>query len=167
MKSKTDLRIYAKELRKTLDITSISQNLVDVIRQSDIYKSAKNVMIFYPKKYEVDLRDLLNDNKNFFLPKMNGQDLLVCPYSGDLEKANFDIMEPCTEPVDIEILDLIIVPALMVDKQGYRLGYGGGFYDRLLKTTIAKTFSALPKELFVEKLPYDEFDVKVDKVFIV
>ena len=50
-----------------------------------------------------------------------------------MEISNFGIKEPCSEPVAPDILDLIIVPALMVDKNGYRLGYGGGFYDRFLK----------------------------------
>ena len=44
MKSKTDLRLYAKELRKSLDIQLLSENFVDHIRQLDIYISAKNVM---------------------------------------------------------------------------------------------------------------------------
>ncbi len=166
MKSKTDLRIYAKEIRKSLDIKAISENLVDLIRQSDIYKLAKNVMIFYPKKDEIDLRNLLNDDKNFFLPKVYEDSLLVCPYTQELELANYNIMEPCSDPVNPSVLDLVIVPALMVDSQGYRLGYGGGFYDRFLKTCHVKTLVAMPKELLVDKLPHDEFDVKIDEIIL-
>ncbi len=164
MKNKTDYRIYAKELRKTLDIFSISHALTEKIRNSDIYKSAKNVMLFYPTKYEVDLRDLIKDKKNFFLPKVNGENLLVCPYTENLEKSSFNILEPCSNPVSCDMLDLVIVPALMADKDGYRLGYGGGFYDRFLKKCNAKTLTCVPKELLVETLPHDAFDVPVDAV---
>lgn len=166
MKSKTDLRIHAKEIRKSLDIKAISENLVALIRQSDIYINAQNVMIFYPMLHEVDLRGLLNDKKRFFLPKVIGKELLVCPYTENLQKSEYNVMEPCSKPVDCSALDLVIVPALMVDRQGYRLGYGGGFYDRFLKTCDAKTLVALPKELFVDVLPKDDFDVKVDEIVI-
>ena len=166
MKSKTDLRIYAKELRKSLDIQLLSENFINEIRQLDIYIKAKNVMIFYPKKYEIDLRNLLSDDKNFFLPKVSGQNLLVCPYTENMEKSKYNIMEPCSEPVDCEILDLIIVPALMADKQGFRLGYGGGFYDRFLKKCDAKTISLVAKQLYIDKLPVDEYDVKIDKIIV-
>ena len=161
---KSFYRNYAKNIRKNIDISSLSCTLADKIRILDIYKSARNVMIFYPTKYEVDLRILLNEDKNFFLPKVSGEELLVCPYSDDLYKSELNIMEPKTLPVEPQILDLVIVPALMTDNDNYRLGYGGGYYDRFLKTINAKTLVAIPKELIVESLPHDQFDVPVDYV---
>ena len=77
MNSKTDLRRRAKELRKNLPISEISDKLADLIRSSTNYISAKNVMLFYPTKYEIDLRKLLKDYKNFYLPRVNGKDLEV------------------------------------------------------------------------------------------
>ena len=141
----------------------ISQNLTDKIRKLVVYKSAKHVMIFYPTKYEVDLRDLLRDDKNFYLPKVDGDNLLVCPYDKNLIKSELNIMEPQTEPVKPDILDLVIVPALMADKEGYRLGYGKGYYDRFLPDNIF-SICAVPRELFVEKLPRDVFDKKVNLI---
>lgn len=165
MDSKSDLRIYAKELRKTLDIKNISSKIVSKIQTLEEYRQAKHVMIFYPMKYEIDLLDLLNDNKNFYLPKVDGKDLTVCPYSKDLQKSEFNVLEPNTEPVDPNILDLIFVPALMVDKNGYRLGYGGGFYDRFLKQyPNIKTIVPIVKELITDKLPYENFDIKISQI---
>ena len=62
----------------------------------------------------------------------------------------------------------MIVPALMLDKNGYRLGYGGGFYDRFLEKygKNFKTLCAVPKELFVEKLPLENHDVKIDIIMV-
>ena len=167
MDKKTELRARAKELRKSLDVASISSGLCDKIFQNELYKTSKNVMIFYPKKYEVDLRKLLSDDKNFYLPRACGSDLAVCPYKigDDLSVSEFGVSEPLSEKVSPDILDLVIVPALLADKNGYRLGYGGGYYDRFLKVVPdVKTICALPKELLVETLSCDDNDVKVDVV---
>lgn len=168
MDSKIDLRIKAKSIRKDLDISKISSLAVFKIRDVEVYKSAKNVLIFYPMRYEIDLLALLDDDKNFYLPKVCGEKLFICPFQkGDkLQKsACFNVNEPCTDPEDADILDLIIVPALMVDKYGNRLGYGGGFYDRFLdENPFIKTLVPIPKELFVDNLPIENFDKKIDIV---
>lgn len=163
MDSKSDLRIKAKNIRKTLDIENISNRICSKIKKQDWYKKAQNIMIFYPLKYEINLLDLTKDKKNFFLPKVNGDELLVCPFNNDLKKSKFNIMEPCTTPIDPKNLDLIFVPALMTDKKGYRLGYGGGFYDKFLqKYQNIKTIVPIPKELIIEKLPNEKWDIKID-----
>lgn len=165
MDNKTDLRIRAKSIRKTLDIITLSKNICAQIRQIDVYQSSKNILIFYPMQYEINLLKLLEDNKNFYLPKVCGNELLVCPYSEKLVKSEFNVCEPCSNPVSASIIELALVPALMADKDGYRLGYGGGFYDRFLSANPhIKTIVPIAKELYVEKLPRDEFDVRVDKV---
>lgn len=166
MDNKTDLRRRAKELRKTLPLPEISDKLADLVICSDSYISAKNVMLFYPTKYEIDLRKLFEDEKNFYLPRVNGKELEVCPYKlGDkLEKSEFHIFEPPSKAVDKNILDLVIVPALMVDYEGFRLGYGGGFYDRFLKDFKVKTLCAIPKELHTQHLPHEDFDISIDEI---
>ncbi len=165
MADKIELRKKAKNIRKNLPMKEISGQLVDLIKKNAVYCDSKNVMIFYPTEFEVDLKELSkDDNKNFYLPKVDGSELLVCPYSNDLQKSDFGIYEPCSKPVNAEILDLVIVPALMCDKNSYRLGYGGGFYDRFINKygQNFKTLCPIPKELFVENLPVDKFDKKVD-----
>lgn len=161
---KNELRKSAKEIRKSLDISTKSKVLTNLIRQNKIYQNSQNIMLYYPTKYEMNFLDLLNDNKNFYFPRVKGEELLVCPYKkGEkTEISNLGICEPCSTPAAPTILDLIIVPALMVDKNGYRLGYGGGFYDRFLKDIKAKTICAIPKELLVEELPIEEFDLPMD-----
>ncbi len=165
MDSKSDLRIYAKNLRKTLDIKNISSEIVSNIRRLNDYKKAENVMIFYPMKYEINLLELLNDNKRFYIPKVLNQSLLVCPYDNNLTISEFGVMEPNTKPVNPNILDLIFVPALMVDNEGYRLGYGGGFYDRFLeKYPHIKTIVPIAKELIIDKIPKEKFDIKISHI---
>ena len=167
MEGKNDLRIKAKNLRKNLQMSIISENLVKLIKQNEVYKNSHNVMLFYPTKCEVDLLSLLQDDKNFYLPKVNGQNLNVCAYKpGDkLEKSSMGIYEPLSEPINSKFLDLVIVPALMADRHGYRLGYGGGYYDRFLSDNPEiKKIVAVPKELYVEELPHEKYDIKIDLV---
>lgn len=166
MDNKTDLRIWAISIRKTLVISDISAIIADKIRQNHLYKNAKNVMIFYPAKYEINLLTLLDDNKNFYLPKVNGENIFVCPFKkGELLKVSgFNIKEPCSQPVEADILDLVIVPALAADKKSFRLGYGGGFYDRFLSKHKINSIVPIAKELLVDKLPVDVFDIPVDLV---
>lgn len=168
MNTKSSLRTKAKDIRKNLNLEKISEQIVKKIKQLEIYQTAKNIMIFYPTNYEINLLNLLDDKKKFFLPKVSGLELMVCPYNKNekLEKSSFNIFEPCSSPQSPKILDLVIVPALMADKNGYRLGYGGGFYDRFIPKLKpeCKTLTVVPFELFVEELPHEEFDIKTDLV---
>ena len=167
MDSKTDLRIKAKSIIKNLDIDTLSLSAVSKIRENYVYKQSQNVLLFYPLKYEINLLDLLNDDKNFYLPKVDGDKLVICPFKkGDkLEKSHFNIEEPCSNPCSPLILDLIILPALMADAAGYRLGYGGGFYDKFLaENSSVPAILPIAKELYVKELPHENFDIKADIV---
>ncbi len=127
------------------------------------------MMIFYPLKDEVNLLSLVEDkSKNFYLPKINGENLLCCPFGAgeELCKSCFNTLEPLTEPCDKNLIDLVIVPALCCDKQNYRLGYGGGFYDRFLSDYKGKTIVCIQKECIVETIFPDKYDVKIDLVIV-
>ena len=72
------------------------------------------------------------------LPKVAGQELENIYYEGphQLETSSWGIPEPKQGvPAPAEKIDLVVVPLLAIDKEGHRVGYGGGYYDRLLKQT--------------------------------
>ena len=164
---KKTLRKYLKEKRKTLQIEALSEIIVQKLVQTDEYKQAKHVMIFYPLKDEINLLNLLNDkDKTFYLPKIEGNELLCCSYKNgeELCESCFKTKEPLTEPSNKTILDLIIVPALAVDKNNYRLGYGGGFYDRFLKGVNAIKIICLPKEFILDTVYPEVHDIKIDNI---
>ena len=164
---KQQLRKWAKEERKKLDIGKISLELLHKLKETEEYRQAKNVMIFYPLKDEINLLELLKDfDKNFYLPKIDGKNLLCCPFSKDTElcESCFKTKEPATEAVEKDLIDLVIVPALAVDKDNYRLGYGGGFYDRFLAGVNITKIVCIPKEFLVETVYPEEYDIKIDKV---
>lgn len=163
---KKDLRLKAKEFRTKADVEQASFKIVEQIKNLNKYKKAKDVLLFYPKGSELNLLDLCSEEKNFYLPRINGENLLICSYSCDVEMklSHFKTLEPCSTPVSPDKIDFAIIPCLMADKKGYRLGYGGGFYDRLipqLKNGCVKVCPVL-SELVVEELPIEKFDRPVD-----
>lgn len=168
MTNKNDLRKHAKQIRSSLDIKTISEKIVEQIMNFEPYKKAKNIMLFYPIDNEVDLRKLFEDkSKNFYLPKVDGEQMKVCPFkeSDEFELSKFKTKEPRTEPInDLEILDIIFVPALMADRKNNRLGYGGGFYDRFLSKLPQNIIKIvpIPSDLIIDEIPIDIFDELVD-----
>lgn len=165
---KKKLRKWAKAQGKFRE--ACSQNVIKELRASEIYKQAHNILIFYPLEGEVNLLELLDDkDKNFYLPRIEGKNLLCCPFKkGDeLCLSCFKTQEPVSDEVEKNQIDFAIIPALCCDKNNYRLGYGGGFYDRFLVGFSGKKIVCLPKELIVETIYPDEFDVPVDFVFCV
>ena len=167
MDSKSDLRKKAKCIRKSLSIAEKSKIAIEKIRGNTLYIPTKNVLIYYPLRYELNLLALLDDEKNFYLPRVCGENLQICPFKkGDkLVTSSFNICEPCSNFINPRNLDLVVVPALMADKFGFRLGYGGGFYDRfLVENSTVKTILPIAKELIVEELPHEEFDIKIDEI---
>lgn len=166
MLTKNELREKARQIRNSLEIDKISEKIVNDIKAAEIYQLAQHIMIFYPLNDEINLLPLLKDNKNFYLPKVQGDDLVVCPYKeGDkLSISKFNTKEPLTKPINPDILDIIFVPALMVDKAFYRLGYGKGYYDKFLSKNSPKALRIVPiaSALIKDEIPHDEFDVQFD-----
>lgn len=167
MKSKIEIRKWAKEERKKLDLETLSLDLVNKLKQTDAYLNAKDIMLYYPLEYEINLLSLLDDNtKNFYLPKIVNENLLCCPYSlGDeLCVSCFKTQEPIAKDVDKTILDLVIVPALAVDKNNYRLGYGGGFYDRFLYDLNTYNIVCISEKFILDTVYPEKFDIKINEI---
>ena len=163
--NKQELRKWARGKRKELDMEKISSILVNKLVQTEEYKTLKNIMIFYPMQDEVNLLPLLQDkSKRFFLPRVKGRELECCLYcTGDeLCESKFHTQEPTCQACSKQNIDLVIVPALACDKNGYRLGYGGGFYDRFLRDFKNKKICCIPYELCVETVFPESHDVKID-----
>ena len=161
---KNQLRKYMKIVRQTLNMEDLSDKIVKNIQNFSFYQNAKNVMIYYPLKNEIDLRLLLKDDKNFYLPKIIDNNLAVCPYkSGDkLTESEYKTQEPVTESVSPNIIDFVVVPGVCADYSKNRIGYGKGFYDKFLKQINAFKIFALPECCVINNIPTEEFDVELD-----
>lgn len=159
-------------------IVEKSRAIFDTLRETDYYKNANNVMIYVTLGKEVItppiMDDLMARGKRVFVPLTvpKTKELIVSElkdFKNDLEEGHFGVLEPkkeATRPVDPSILDLVIVPGVAFDRQGYRVGYGAGYYDRFLlrisekATTIALAFDMQ----LIDKVPTEDFDMSVQHI---
>ena len=145
----------------------MSKKIAEQLCHTEFYMKSKNVLLYYPLKNEVDLLSLLDDcSKTFYLPKIHGNNLVCCPYkSGDRTSLScFNTKEPLTKPCEKSNIDLAIVPALACDINKYRLGYGGGYYDRFLQDFCGITAACIPYSLSVDTVYAEPHDVKLDYI---
>ena len=112
---------------------------------------------------------LLKAGKYLYLPRILGNDLEWVQWQGErdqLAPSTFskNILEPTGPAIsDLSLIDLIVVPALRIDRSGYRLGQGGGFYDRALSQLEAWSIGLIhPDEISSEDLPREEFDIALN-----
>ncbi len=174
---KTALRRSLLQQRRSMAVAQWQQQSRDIchyLQASPLVQQATTILAYFSFRQEPDLQPLFSLPKNWGFPRCVGSSLLWHRWSPQepvwpLQKGAFGILEPHPESpaIDLQTVDLFLVPAVACDRQGYRLGYGGGFYDRLLshpqcrgKPTIAITFSFA----FVPQLPHDSWDIPLQGV---
>ena len=109
------------------------------------------------------MQEVLSHGKVLALPRVEGDSLVFCEVKKfeDLEKGEFGIMEPKQYCQAVQKFDLIIVPAVAMTKDGHRLGYGMGFYDRFLADKKIPVVALAYSKSIAKSIPYDQNDVKV------
>ena len=137
------------------------------------YRNAKNIMLYLPINSEVNTIPIIQmcqeDDKKILIPTIQNDEITACEFKGfeTLEKGKFKVLEPCDKtPFPPAKIDLICVPGLAFNTGRYRLGYGGGYYDRFLpmlredcfKVGIAYDFQV------TNLLPIEPHDFKLDMV---
>ena len=142
----------------------------NVILKSPEIVSARTICSYFsyaeePSTTEINLA-FLKDGKRLLLPRVNGVEIEWVQWNGDLSQLK--ITKKSTEPIgpavtDISDVGAIVVPALRIDQDGYRMGQGGGFYDRALPTMTGWKIGLVhPGELTSETLPREEHDFPLD-----
>ena len=161
--------------KETID--EYSKKIIERLKNLDEYKNAKRIMSFVSMGTEVDTHPLIEqaieEGKSIVVPitvNETRQLLLSDLYSlSELEVADFNIEIPKKEFIRLvqpETVDLVLVPGVVFAKNGYRVGYGGGYYDRFL----AKLDPSVPKISLgfdfqiVDKVPIESFDIPVDSI---
>lgn len=170
--------LKTKDLLTATQIEGKSKSIYDSLLESNFYKDANCVMLYISFGSEVMTKPIIDDlfkrGKRVFIPVTvpKTKALIVSElkdYENDLAVGHFGVMEPIPEalrPVEPSILDLVIVPGVAFDKSGYRIGYGGGYYDRFLPrlksdaTTVSLAFDLQ----LIDEIPTQGFDIPVQYI---
>ena len=159
------------EIKKEYDEVIFNQLI-----NSDIYKSSKKIFTYVSFGSEVDTKGFikyaLNDDKEIYVPKTDKANKeMVAIKINSLDNMNVDkwgILEP--KSVDknkiSEDFDLVIMPGVAFDRDGNRIGYGGGYYDKYISNIdllCTKLVLAYILQI-VDNIKNEEHDIKVDYI---
>lgn len=172
---KKELRAQIRALKRAMteeQIVQSSARLGELFVQTAQYKQAKTIYGYLPYNQEVRtvpmLEQALRDGKKVAVPKCYGDEMRFI-YMDDLSKVEAgyaNIPEPIADdPVANDKTALVLMPGMAFTKNGDRMGYGGGFYDKFLAAepdhpTVALCYAFQ----MVESLPTEEYDIPVDCV---
>lgn len=164
---KKEKRKEYKEIRKNLKYGDFSIK----ITQLNEYKMAKTVFIYVSYNDEAKTDELIKkalESKKVLVPYCVDLDgiMIACEIKStdDLKEGAYGIKEP-VHPVKYEgDIDFSVIPGLAFSKDGYRIGYGKGYYDRFLEAHDTFRVGLTFDELVFDEIPKDEFDKKVDVI---
>ena len=137
------------------------------------YQEAKTIATYLSFPHEFQTQELieqaLKDGKKVLIPKTypKGRMEFVVYHPQQLVKTSFGLLEPQgnMEVVDASQIDLIHVPGLAFTIEGYRIGYGGGYYDRYLEHFVGQSLSTIyPCQ--VQEFNFENHDIPVQEVLI-
>lgn len=174
------LSVTKKELRKQIldEIDALPQDYIaasddgifrQVISQRE-FVDARNIMVYHSVKREPGTLRIaetaLKMGKSVAFPRCYKDGIMqarAVKSLDDLVPAVLGIPAPQESAPFIwpEELDLIVVPAITFDRDGYRLGYGGGYYDRYLCLTPAFTLGLVRERMVKDELPREPHDIAV------
>ena len=151
----------------------IDQALTERLLQHPFYQEAKVIASYLSFPHEFQTQELidqaLRDGKKVLIPKTypKGRMDFVVYNPQQLAKTSFGLLEPQgdLEVVDASQIDLIHVPGLAFTREGYRIGYGGGYYDRYLELFTGHTLSTIYPCQIQDFIP-ENHDIPVQEVLI-
>lgn len=165
------------ELKKmtTQEYTQKSQMIKDQLLQLEEFQRAKTIGLTISRFPEVDTRPIIEAawarGKQVAIPKCNpatrGMDFRILKSYEQLEIVYNDLLEPIegeTASVKQNEIDIQIVPGVIFSGKGYRIGYGGGYYDRYMVgfsgDSLSVAFNAQTKHI----VPIESHDIPVEKI---
>ncbi len=178
--NKKELRKKFLHHRNTLmfgEVTYNSRKIITKLMDTSWYEEAKVIMTYIDFRNEVMTREFIDlaikDGKKIVIPitDVSSKTLILSELHDmdELCKGSYSILEPKKEYIritDVNVLNLILVPGAVFDVRGYRIGYGGGYYDRLLEkiSQNTKTIGLAFDFQIIKRVPNDNFDKKVDRI---
>lgn len=174
-KTKTELRREWSEIRGAIPHKGEkNRQIQENFLMHPALKQAKSVFLYLSFRSEVGttliLETLLNRGVQVSVPRCHRStgtmDAVLITDLSQVKPGTYGILEP--EPglsvLSPKEIDIAVVPALAFDKEGYRLGYGGGYYDRFLGDFPGITIGLAFSDCITDRLPRESFDRPVDMV---
>lgn len=173
-----DKRTARAALLKTRESIGDGQGYSDLLCRGiailEEYKNADTILLYFPTRSEPDLSPLAKaawrEGKKVAFP-ISRTDSLTLDFRlvsslDELCVGAYGIREPNTSAkrAEITVRTLCVVPALAVDMDGFRLGYGKGYYDRFLAQFNGRALTALHSSLVCDRLPREETDIPIDTI---
>ncbi|PWH14383.1 MAG: 5-formyltetrahydrofolate cyclo-ligase [Anaerolineae bacterium] len=170
--SKPALRQRCRALRRELGQETrqrASQAICAHLAAWQVFQRAETILTYMPMKAEVDLRPLLEQfpAKRWLLPRIVPEEEHRMDFHlydpARLVLHPFGMAEPAADlpVVAATEIELVLVPGLAYDRLGWRLGYGGGYYDRFLARFNGISVGVTYQALLLEAVPHGEHDVPV------
>jgi 5-formyltetrahydrofolate cyclo-ligase len=163
-----EMKTLSQEQKQAMD-----RDLTERFLQHPFYQEAKVIATYLSFPHEFQTQELiervLKDGKKVLIPKTypKGRMEFVVYHPQQLAKTSFGLLEPQgdLEVVEPSQIDLIHVPGLAFTTEGYRIGYGGGYYDRYLEHFAGHTMSTIyPCQ--VQEFNSENHDIPVQEVLI-
>ncbi len=176
MQEKQILRQQLLRQRRSLPLEvwqAQSQQICHHLANWQIFQTAKVILTFISFRQEPDLSYLWLQfpHKKWGFPRCVEHQLIwhhlnPLRLSEFTTVGKFGILEPLPSlpPIDLSQVDLILIPAIACNHTGYRLGYGGGFYDRFLANQSGFKLGIIFADYLVEKLPLEAWDLPLQAI---
>ena len=178
MCNKETLRRSMLEKRKNMkkhDVKENSEKIISVLKDLEAFKKSSNIMIYLSFNNEVDTYKLmeycLQRGKKVIVPFCIKKERKMIPSevidpNKELRLNSFGYKEPYKErirEVDTQEIDLVIVPGVVFDIDGNRIGFGAGYYDRFLNRlkSSTMTIAVCYDYQIVDRVPVDRLDIPV------
>ena len=174
---KNQLRTQYKAIRKNMtsdEKCNADTEILQSILKQYKFINCETVITYVSTPIEVDTRSLITYSIKLgkkvavprCVPNTREMEFYYINSLDELSPGSFGVDEPCPERSEFVIdfsKSICIVPALSYDRYGYRLGYGGGYYDRFLRENSTSHVCLIRKKFIVENLPAEEFDFQIKK----
>jgi 5-formyltetrahydrofolate cyclo-ligase len=169
---KARVRAHYRRVREAKTVQEVREDSAALCRRLaewEVLRHAQRVMAYIAFRNELDLGPLFEilPGVEWIVPRVVGKKMVLHPYDPErLARHRFGMLEPAADlpTVSPDTLDVVLVPGVAFDRQGGRMGFGGGFYDGFLPTTGALRVGISFDECLADEVPSDAHDQRMNWV---